>query len=195
MRNIKIILGALALILAAIGAATAHGPSVSSARQGHTAQAAKHDVHRHWDMANRRHAMHHLRKSMRKYRDPAVAVAAGWVATDECVELPDGSGGMGFHYFNPQLASAKPRLRHPAVLVYVPTRDGGRRLGAVEWFSPDADQDLATDSDRPHFGSLPFNGPMEGHEPGMPVHYDLHAWLFKHNPDGRFASFNPRVHC
>jgi hypothetical protein len=36
---------------------------------------------------------------------------------------------------------------------------------------------------------------MEGHEPGMPVHYDLHAWIFKHNPAGVFAQYNPRVTC
>jgi hypothetical protein len=29
----------------------------------------------------------------------------------------------------------------------------------------------------------------------MPIHYDLHVWLFKPNPAGVFASWNPRVHC
>ena len=37
-----------------------------------------------------------------------------------------------------------------------------------------------------HFGRG-FDGPMEGHEPGMPVHYDLHAWVWKRNPGGTFA--------
>jgi hypothetical protein len=36
---------------------------------------------------------------------------------------------------------------------------------------------------------------MDGHGPGMPVHYDLHVWLFKKNPRGMFAEFNPRVAC
>jgi hypothetical protein len=36
---------------------------------------------------------------------------------------------------------------------------------------------------------------MEGHEPGMPIHYDLHAWVWKHNPSGDFAQFNPEVAC
>lgn len=42
---------------------------------------------------------------------------------------------------------------------------------------------------------LPFDGPMPGHETGMPVHYDLHVWLFRHNPDGLLAPFNPAVSC
>jgi hypothetical protein len=36
---------------------------------------------------------------------------------------------------------------------------------------------------------------MLGHEPGMPVHYDLHVWLYQANPDGVFASWNPSVSC
>ena len=26
-------------------------------------------------------------------------------------------------------------------------------------------------------------------------HYDRHVWLFRHNPNGTFAQFNPRVSC
>jgi hypothetical protein len=29
----------------------------------------------------------------------------------------------------------------------------------------------------------------------MPIHYDLHVWLYKHNPAGMFAAWNPRVSC
>jgi hypothetical protein len=39
---------------------------------------------------------------------------------------------------------------------------------------------------------------MEGHEPLIPqefVHYDLHAWLFKDNPNGMFSPTNPDVSC
>ncbi|MCW8107353.1 hypothetical protein OPS25_02410 [Alteromonas ponticola] len=30
---------------------------------------------------------------------------------------------------------------------------------------------------------------------GFPPHYALHIWLFKHNPAGLFAPWNPRVKC
>lgn len=31
--------------------------------------------------------------------------------------------------------------------------------------------------------------------PDMPIHYDLHVWLWKANPSGMFASWNPDVTC
>lgn len=195
MRTIKILLASLLLLLAAAGTATAHGrtPAPSPGQGEH----AYHPGHQgqHQPKHKVRHAVKHLRHAMKKYRRPAAAVRAGYLRTDQCVELPDGSAGMGFHYVHPELIQQAPKFRHPAILVYVPTKHGGRKLGAVEWFAADADQDLRTDGDRPHFGKLAFEGPMEGHEPGMPIHYDLHAWLFKRNPDGLFTSFNPRVHC
>jgi hypothetical protein len=40
-----------------------------------------------------------------------------------------------------------------------------------------------------------FDGPMPGHNPDMPVHYDLHVWLYKYNPAGLFAAWNSRVNC
>ena len=75
----------------------------------------------------------------------------------------------------------------PEILVYVPG-DDGVKPGAVEWFVADAGQDLDTDGDRPTlFDRLPFDGPMRRHEPGMPVHDDLHVWLDDHNPAGQLA--------
>jgi hypothetical protein len=29
-----------------------------------------------------------------------------------------------------------------------------------------------------------FEGPMDGHAPGEPAHYDKHVWLWKANPKG-----------
>jgi hypothetical protein len=103
---------------------------------------------------------------------------------------------MGIHYANEQLlADGKLDPLHPEVLVYQPGRNGTLTLGAVEYFMPDADQDLDTDGDQPSLFGVPFDGPMHGHEPGMPKHYDLHVWLYKHNPAGIFAAYNPRVKC
>jgi hypothetical protein len=41
----------------------------------------------------------------------------------------------------------------------------------------------------------PFDGPMEGHVPGQPVHYDIHVWAWWPNPAGELAQFNPTVTC
>jgi hypothetical protein len=69
------------------------------------------------------------------------------------------------------------------------------RLVGVEWFVAEGDQDLSTDDDRPSLFGHAFDGTMPGHEPGMPVHYDLHAYLWRHNPAGTFAAWNLNLHC
>lgn len=136
-----------------------------------------------------------VRQATTKYHKVSRAVANGYLPTDECVEVP-GIGGMGFHYVNPTLIG-DPAINplKPEVLLYAPKKNGKVKLVAVEYLSIDADQDLSTDSDRPSLFGVPFNGPMLGHEPGMPIHYDLHAWIFKGNPAGVFADFNPKVSC
>ena len=136
-----------------------------------------------------------VREATKRFRDVDVAIAAGYVPTDDCVELP-GVGGMGYHYVHPALASdSKIDPTMPEILVYQKTKRGSMQLGALEWFIVDDDQDLATDDDRPTLMGHAFEGPMEGHEPGMPIHYDLHAWVYRHNPAGELAAFNPSVRC
>ena len=118
------------------------------------------------------------------------------MSAEECESDPK-YGGMGIHYANQALSddgNALDPLR-PEVLVYQIGENGEPRLGALEYFTVDADQDLATDDDRPSLFGVPFDGPMLGHTPGMPIHYDLHVWLYKPNPAGIFAAWNPRVHC
>jgi hypothetical protein len=130
-----------------------------------------------------------------RYRDVDRAVADGYVPTDTCSALP-GVGGMGYHYVNPTLArDMVVDPARPEVMVYYRDQRGRLQLGAAEWFVADPDQDLATDAGRPSVFGRPFDGPMAGHEPGMPVHFDLHAWVGLDNPTGLFAPWNPRVTC
>jgi hypothetical protein len=136
-----------------------------------------------------------VRRATWVYRDVAAAEAAGYVRTGPCAEDPK-YGGMGYHYAHPGLEEDGVfDPLQPEVLVYGPRPDGSLRLGAVEYLQADADQDLATDTDRPSLFGVPFDGPMLGHDPGMPIHYDLHVWLHRPNPAGVFAAWNPRVHC
>lgn len=134
-----------------------------------------------------------VRQATAKYRDVAAAFADGYVRLSGCVAVP-GLGGMGFHYGKLSLFGAPIDLLQPALLLYA-SSGNGLRLVAVEYFHVDADQDLATDDDRPSLFGQPFDGPMEGHEEGMPRHYDLHVWLWQANPSGIFAQFNPNVRC
>ena len=164
--------GAIALASLGTAGAGGHEPRLTAAQRSQIHQATKH------------------------YRDVEMALADGYVPVGGCTELPD-VGGMGYHYLNPALAGddvVDPA--QPELLVYQAAEDGRLRLGAVEYFSADADQDVATDDDRPAlFDQHPFEGPMPGHEPGMPIHYDLHVWLYRHNPAGQLASWNPSVDC
>ena len=85
-------------------------------------------------------------------------------------------------------------IEKPEAVLYEPTGKG-RKLVAIEYVVPDRDQDLSTDGDRPSLFGDAFDGPMPGHTPGMPVHYDLHVWAWEANPNGTFAQWNPNVHC
>jgi hypothetical protein len=139
------------------------------------------------------HKLKTVRQATKRFRDVGEARRAGYVPSGECVSSPEGA--MGVHYTHPGLAQdERLNIRRPEILVYEP-RGEQRRLVAVEYYRPDADGRLDTDDDRPYVFGRGFDGPMEGHEPGMPVHYDLHAWLWKRNPAGAFAMWNPRVEC
>jgi hypothetical protein len=134
-----------------------------------------------------------LKKSLAVYQDVTAAEAAGFIPVSECTVSDE--GGMGVHYLNPALAVQAPDPTMPAILLYAPTSAGTMRLLGAEWFQADADQDVRTDEDRPALFGQPFNGPMLGHDPMMPVHYDLHVWLYDSNPAGIFAPWNPSVTC
>jgi TolA-binding protein len=128
-----------------------------------------------------------------KYQSVDAAKSDGYVAGSPCEKSPE--GGMGIHYVNPA-ALADPAIdpMKPEILTYQPTASGLVLL-AAEYFKADADQNLSTDTDRPTLFGRAFDGPMPGHSPTMPRHYDLHVWLWKHNPSGMFAIWNPDVAC
>jgi hypothetical protein len=128
------------------------------------------------------------RAALEKYQDPVLAIHDGYFSTLACVEytkggeghMPYAPGGMGVHFINlehigPTLDPAKPQ-----VLIYEP--EGNRlRLAAAEWFVPTE----VAGATRPTIFGQELQGPMEGHEPLQPQglhHYDLHVWLWKHNP-------------
>lgn len=193
-RNRRLLLGGLTLLL------TAAATTVSSATADPNPSRPNREYAPVRPVGDRPGALtpaqrHVIREATVQYLDVDAAIAAGYQPTDVCVEEP-GLGGMGYHYAHPRYAAdavVDPTL--PEILVYVPGHHGHLRLGAIEYFKADADGDLETDEDRPTLFGEPFDGPMEGHEPGQPVHYDLHAWLWKPNPAGELAQFNPRVHC
>ncbi|HUR95011.1 MAG TPA: hypothetical protein VMY76_10535 [Gemmatimonadales bacterium] len=142
-----------------------------------------------------------VRATLDKYRDPIVAVHDGYLSSVGCVEYTKGTegtmhyaaGGMGVHFLNLQLIGKPLDPAKPQVLIYEP--EGDRlRLAAAEWFVPTE----AAGQTRPTILGQELQGPMEGHDPLQPKgmhHYDLHVWLWQHNPAGTFAPTNPDVTC
>jgi hypothetical protein len=121
-------------------------------------------------------------------------MAAGYVQSGGCSVDPE-AGGMGIRFVNPALvADGVTDAARPESLVYHFGR-GGLRLGALEYLVPDADQDAATDDDRPDLHGVAFSGPVAGNEADARTHYQLHLWLYRDNPSGVLATFNPNVRC
>lgn len=115
-----------------------------------------------------------------KYHDVQTALDDNYVQASECVP------GMGYHYVNFAYSATIDPLE-PTALLYEPSGNGRLKLVAVEWviFSDAA----------PGTYSLfdqTFHGPMTH---GIPVHHELHVWLWQGNPEGVFNQTNPKVTC
>lgn len=138
--------------------------------------------------------LQHIRQISGRYHSIAQAESAGFVADEVCVSAP-GLGGMGYHYINIPRIDRTLDVDHPEILLFASKPGGGHKLTGVEYVVVDADQNLATSGDRPVLAGHLFDGPMPGHFPGMPVHYDLHVWAWADNPAGSFATWNPAITC
>lgn len=154
-----------------------------------------------------------VRAATAKFQDVSVAIAEGYAnpAGGTCDQIAIGT--MGIHAGNPALLNSQViDPERPEVLLYLPTGDGFRLVG-VEWVQPVLLRDPATNQVAPWFAPGPwppsyqvltptptlfghtFQGYMPGHVPGMPWHWDLHAWVWANNPNGMFAQWNPSISC
>ena len=125
------------------------------------------------------------------------AVAAGYAPSDfpgvpgtaECFSNP--AGGMGIHYINGGLLTdGVISAAKPEALVYEPQANGTLRLVALEYVIFQAD----APSGPPSLVGQTFES-NDGVALGIPAIYTLHAWIWKWNPSGLFADWNPRVTC
>lgn len=111
-----------------------------------------------------------------------------------CIDKP-GEGGMGVHYVNGALVGDdKVSATTPELLVYEPDRNGRQTLVAAEYVVFQAAWDAKHDQAPELFGRE-FELVQAGNRYGLPPFYELHAWLWKHNPSGFFEDWNPRVTC
>ena len=112
-----------------------------------------------------------------------------------CIDNP--AGAMGIHYANGGLVGDdQVNPATPEALVYEPQENGRLRLVAVEYVVFQAAWDAAHPGTVPSLFGEDFEAVGAGNRYGLPPFYELHAWLWKHNPKGTFGQdWNPRVSC
>ena len=136
-----------------------------------------------------------------KFHRLAVAKSAGYgLLRDKdgvaCIAMDDmpGMGAMGVHYAkNALVADGALDPSRPEAVVYAPER-GALRLAAVEYVVLKAAWD-AKHAAAPSLFGHSFDVTPGGNRFGLPAFYSLHAWIWKQNPAGRFAMWNPTVKC
>ncbi|HEV8696167.1 MAG TPA: hypothetical protein VGQ89_00630 [Candidatus Limnocylindrales bacterium] len=120
------------------------------------------------------------------------AKKAGYERFYVCAEQP-GVGTMGQHYVKFSLVG-DPVIDplHPEALVYEPRPDGTYKLVALEWVRVGPVTNPA-----PSVLGVPMLHVGSGNRYGIEPDgfYERHYWLYKANPLGAFADWNPRVSC
>jgi hypothetical protein len=202
------VLTAIAGIALALGptVATSQSQSVATAAAGASGALAQ-------DLAR-------IRQATQRFRDINVAFAEGYLIPPpgECVTAeaegqPKQLGAMGVHVIRPDLlgiTAVSPRINgvgthtdftRPAVLVYEPQPGGGYELVAIENLVFAQAWHAAGNTAPPSFHGNqyyamtdnPLTAADEAH--GFEPHYELHIWLYRHNPAGMFMQFNAAVKC
>lgn len=129
-----------------------------------------------------------LRRVTASFHDFENGKAAGWsTQITPCMTDPGGAGGMGFHYGNTSLIDGTASVETPQLLLYEPEQNGRLRLVAVEYIIPYS------------FHARSAAPPVLFGQPFQQVDafqlWGLHAWVWRENPSGIFAPWNPRVNC
>jgi hypothetical protein len=132
-----------------------------------------------------------VRSATAKYQRFELAMEEGWVDPFGCIESLT-QGAMGFHYLNLDRFDQHLNLSQPEVLIYEQGPQGQMKLVAVEFIIPAA---AWAEDDSPTFlGQTLQYKTTVGPFPVDP-YYELHVWVWRHNPSGIFADWNPNVSC
>lgn len=162
-----------------------------------------------------------IRAATERFQNVEVALAEGYVRdpTDMCdtaemMGRPAEYGAMGIHFFRPDLlgitAPPNPRVdgngthtdfSRPAILIYEPRADGSLELVAIENLVFQTAWRAAGNRERPSIHGRAWDRMQD--DPATPIdeahgfepHYDQHVWLYRDNPRGLYAQFNPNVSC
>jgi hypothetical protein len=180
MRQTALLITGFALLAACSGDPTAANSAASQSRATATDEASL-GAAVNKDLAT-------LRRVTAPFHDFTTATNAGWSAKiTSCMTDPGGAGGMGFHYGNTDLIDGTASVDKPQLLLYEPDKNGRLSLVAVEYIIPYTFH--ARDAAPPVLFGKPFK------QNDTFQLWGLHAWVWKHNPSGIFADWNPNVNC
>jgi len=162
-----------------------------------------------------------VRAATKRFKDVNVALAEGYVRDpmnlcDEAAMMgrPAELGVMGIHFARPDLLGItgppNPRVNgtgthtdftKPSILIYEPQADGSLELVAVENLVFIKAWEAAGNTAPPSFQGVAWDKMAD--DPATKIdeahmfepHYDRHVWLYRENPNGIFAQFNPNATC
>lgn len=128
-----------------------------------------------------------LRRLTAAFHNFGKATAAGWSAQiTPCLEDP-ALGAQGFHYGNPAFIDGEANVLEPELLLYEPQLNGKLRLVGIEYIVPFTI--VPPTADPPMLFGQDF------HQNFVFGVWALHVWVWRHNPSGLFADWNPEVSC
>lgn len=122
-----------------------------------------------------------------KYRRLEAAQDAGYDIEATGCRANEPVGAMGIHWLNLSLVDGTVTPLEPELLIYEPGKNGKMSFVGVEYIVPFA---IVPDTDpAPELFGQEFLKNF-GDQLWM-----MHLWVGRHNPDGLFATWNPRVTC
>src|SRR5262245_55924180 len=131
------------------------------------------------------------------YKDVEKAIKAGYSFRlpdkfgKTCIAQPP-QGAMGVHMVNKKLLDSTIDASKPEAMVYQPEPGGKLDLVAIEYV---VFKSAWTKSSPPSLFGRQFAFTPAGNRFNLPPYYSLHAWLYKKNPSGLLAPWNPQVSC
>lgn len=134
-----------------------------------------------------------VRQATARFKNISVAESAGYGLFHGCVSGPE-EGAMGIHFVNGDLVGdGKVAAQQPEALIYE-TRGGRMQLVGVEYVVIAEDWDANHETPPSLMGQV-FNYVGAPNRYRIPAFYELHVWVWKHNPTGMFTDWNPKVSC
>jgi len=139
------------------------------------------------------------RRATAGYHDISAAKADGFgelLDKNGIACIDNAAGGMGIHYvLGSRVGDPAEDAATPEALIYEPQANGRLKLVGLEYVVLQSTWEDAGNTAPPTLFGQTFELVAAGNRYGLPAFYELHAWIWKHNPSGMFEDWNPNVSC